>query len=755
MRSFTGMRMFFVAAAIVASVTASSAIAGEMDLVSRAILRNISGGQPSTWAKASESVGGTIMVPCIVSTRDAAATVKAAEDAGGSAQPIYGFSANAQAILTAHLPIDAVQPIASREEVVALEAAIPLSRKMDTARTASNVVSVQDGTALGVPYDGTNVVVGVVDDALDYGNPDFQREGGTRVQYLNQTTGATVTECTHTAISDASCAIQDSGQGAIHGTHVTGIAAGSDSTFTGVAPAADIMFVFNAAQDADSGGGLATAVLDGVSAIFSKADIIDKPAVVNLSLGTSIGAHDGTSLLEQGLSDLSATKGGRIIVNAAGNEQVITAAFPASMQPFVGGIHAQIASPVGESWGWRFAVWDSRGSAASFTGGTLVDVWLDAGTKDSCSVALFGYTQGRDAKDFTFSGLASTDNATLVSGDVAFATDTAAPVTATDGNVNAAIEVAAADPRNGKPHATILLSPISPSSSQLQKLWYDVVIRSTGGAACSGNMWLYFDYVFYHDFLKGVTGRDVADGPVSAQKGYKLGNGDSEYTMTIPATARGVIAVGSFMPPKPVGATVSQWTGDDGVTYQQSDIAAPGGTGSVTNDLSSFSSLGPTADGRIKPEIVAPGEPIISTKARDAAVSSSITVGETHFKNEGTSMSSPHIAGIVALLLQRNNTLTVDQVKSAIAVGAHTDGMTAKTPVAANSYGAGKVDAAAALGSVSINTSLYNGTGDLDGEQPKSSSCSLIMAGRQTGSAVSALLLGLGALAIAMRRRAR
>ena len=179
------------------------------------------------------------------------------------------------------------------------------------------------------------------------------------------------------------------------------------------------------------------------------------------------------------------------------------------------------------------------------------------------------------------------------------------------------------------------------------------------------------------------------------------------------------------MPEKPIGSGSSDWTGDNGTTYDQSDVGSPGGTGSTTDDLSAFSSLGPTADGRTRPDVVAPGEPIIAARASGAAVSSSITVGGDHFKNAGTSMASPHVAGIVALLLQRNNTLTADQVRQALTVGATTSGLTAKTPDLLNSYGAGKVDAAAVLGSVSEDTSAYSGTGDL--ESPEGGGCSMLL----------------------------
>lgn len=60
--------------------------------------------------------------------------------------------------------------------------------------------------------------------------------------------------------------------------------------------------------------------------------------------------------------------------------------------------------------------------------------------------------------------------------------------------------------------------------------------------------------------------------------------------------------------------------------------------------ISSFSSRGPTADGRLKPDVVAPGERIRSANAHFAD-------GELYFDESGTSMSAPHVSGLLAAFL--------------------------------------------------------------------------------------------------------
>lgn len=155
------------------------------------------------------------------------------------------------------------------------------------------------------------------------------------------------------------------------------------------------------------------------------------------------------------------------------------------------------------------------------------------------------------------------------------------------------------------------------------------------------------------------------DAWVSTGGGATFDSPDYRSTLGEPAVASGAITVGSWQSKK-------FWTPASQPGYMYSN------GGSLQDAYSRFSSLGPTRDGRLKPEVSAPGEVINAALSRDALDEDPIriTVGEAGQPNgrltiQGTSMASPHVAGIVALLFQANPTLTTAQVKSLL-IGTNT-----------------------------------------------------------------------------------
>ncbi len=114
------------------------------------------------------------------------------------------------------------------------------------------------------------------------------------------------------------------------------------------------------------------------------------------------------------------------------------------------------------------------------------------------------------------------------------------------------------------------------------------------------------------------------------------------------------------------------------------------GAVSSTSVLASFSSTGPTADGRIKPEVVAQGISVVC--ASPVSFDGYVAVN-------GTSLSTPLTAGIAALVLSAHPTLTPAEVREAMmATAVQIDDGTSKTTAYPNNfYGHGLVDALEAV----------------------------------------------------------
>ncbi len=81
------------------------------------------------------------------------------------------------------------------------------------------------------------------------------------------------------------------------------------------------------------------------------------------------------------------------------------------------------------------------------------------------------------------------------------------------------------------------------------------------------------------------------------------------------------------------------------------------------NTISEFSSPGPLRNGIQKPDLVAPGAMVVSALSSSSSCSPMMKVDEYYRVMAGTSMATPFVTGLVALLLEREPQLTPEEVK--------------------------------------------------------------------------------------------
>ncbi|MEV5386321.1 S8 family peptidase [Streptomyces sp. NPDC052721] len=86
------------------------------------------------------------------------------------------------------------------------------------------------------------------------------------------------------------------------------------------------------------------------------------------------------------------------------------------------------------------------------------------------------------------------------------------------------------------------------------------------------------------------------------------------------------------------------------------------------DDIAPFSSVGPTADGSLKPDITAPGVNIVAAKAAEGHLGT--PAGDGYVAMSGTSMAAPHVAGAAAILAQEHPDWTGEQIKQALTASA-------------------------------------------------------------------------------------
>lgn len=226
----------------------------------------------------------------------------------------YHATAITATILTARIPATYVDRLNADKRVEYIQAARKMSGKTVEAREATGVDKVQAGEGLETPYTGKGVIVGVIDQGFEYRHIGFlDSKGNPRVVAVWNRKGYTSGEDTEPTTD-----IPANGDGLNvegHATHVTNIAAGSkiaENNYYGMAPDADIIMIPSEFDESE--------IIEDVKYIRDFAKTQGKPWVINMSFGTQIGAHDGTSYFGQAVDSIVTSGEGHQIMVAASNE---------------------------------------------------------------------------------------------------------------------------------------------------------------------------------------------------------------------------------------------------------------------------------------------------------------------------------------------------------------------------------------------------------------------------------------------------
>jgi len=447
---------------------------------------------------------------------------------------------------------------------------------------------------------------------------------------------------------------------------------------------------------------IAVAALDfgplvaSVQWLFEQAQERHEAMVVNLSLGGHYGPHDGSDLETTALSDL--TGPGRIIVASAGNEGGDPIHLGYDPQGDTGKTYFSIYAGMDIA-SALFTVWHAEAGVLSFAVGI---------EKEGTELA---ETTMVSAKDAATDGSLTYDSQEL--GRVYFE------------------PAGAVSPANGKWQLDIVVEPgeLAFAENEDGYKWY---LKVNGQGS--------------FDAWSAAGGFLTPAALFSTETGEGLVPGDSRKTVGMPSVAPGLISVASY-------TTRSEWISHEG----EAQVRA----GAEVGQISRFSSRGPSSDPERtgpKPEFAAPGEVIVAALGEHSiALSPGTQVDELHVAMQGTSMSCPHLAGVVALLLEIDPGLDPDQIRHLLQLSAKTDPATG-TELPNDTWGYGKVDAhAAVLTALGLGACLSDADCADDYQCQVNGQCQLIAEeGCACGTSrpgSGAALLGVAYLLLLTRRR--
>lgn len=576
-------------------------------------------------------------------------------------------------VAIAILPFANIDKITALPMVKSIEFGEKMLPKLNKARAATETGDVQTGTGLSQSYTGAGVIAGLYDTGLDPNHVNF--EG--RVKRVWKVTGSsadpTVIEYA-TPERIASFTTDDASE--THGTHVLGIMAGayngsgtyatyttSGNVTVNSKPANKIPY-YGAATGADIAIGCGDfydyAILRGCEKIIDYAKSEGKPAVINLSIGTNVGPHDGTSAFNEYLAGLGEDA---VICVAAGNEGTDNVSIQKTFASTSDALKTFI-SP----------------GTSGYQG--VIEFWGPNSTQFTPSFVIYDTTTSQIVYSYEFKS--------NTKGNLVYVTDDSYTGSSYihDDNFNNAVSGYIIGSTN-----------VDPSNNRynfyLQTRFTVRDARYVPGIMVTGPSGMSID---------GFTNLAFTNRSLSGWQ-----NGNSECSISDMACGANIISVGSFNSRNSVARM-------NAGQYQLTASAYE------PELISPFSSYGVTFDGRSLPDICAPGCTLVSsystpycsaqgiTGSSSASSKTMTAYAESTVSGKsrdnywsymmGTSMATPFLAGTCVLMLEADPTLDVHSILDILK----------KTAVAPESrsantqWGAGKLNTYEAVKDASIST---------------------------------------------------
>lgn len=550
-------------------------------------------------------------------------------------------------LVLAEMPISQIEEMSELESVKKLSFGETLTTKLDSARIVTGFADAHNGVDLDQAYNGTGVVVGLMDAGVDPNHIAFKdvntNENRVRRFWNYGSVGLSATYDTAEEIA----AFSTDNRKESHGTHVLGIMAGSNKgnkTYYGLATHADI---------AVSAGTLTTNnVLAGAENVIEYAKSVGKPAVVNLSVGSNSGAHDGKSAVGRYLASLGEDA---IVCISAGNEGTM----PIGLRKTFTTDDNEIKSFLKDNY-----------VAGTFYGTTTF--W----SKDETpfTFTAFVYDLTNDKVTYSLPAISeATSGKYITVGSSSYGTSVTYKSTEFDKAFTG--------------YFGVMADVSTDNDRYMVSFTYDLRKAS----ANSGNLVLGFK-------IEGVDGNSVygyCDGVYTEFSSYDEEGwdaGTTNGTINELVCGENVLAVGAYATRNSIKLANGQ------ETYYPSLEIFPKPSGGMLN----FTSYGTLADGRNLPHVCAPGM-LISAYSTPYVQYNSLgqtayTTRYTSFNKSyywgpmvGTSQASPFAAGTIALWLQADSTLTIDGVLKVIEETSIKDDFVNNASVK-EQWGAGKIN---------------------------------------------------------------